>query len=120
MCAEHLVVITVVNFSCKQKILKETETEKTIGFLVTFLSLVTFQLRGGGGEGRAPGLSVSLCKILEIVIVLILVTFINENKARKILPNIDTVSFVICLFTFKTFLKISSTIFHFYLALHLQ
>ena len=32
--------------------LKETETEKTIVFFVTFLSLVVFQLKGGGG-GRA-------------------------------------------------------------------
>ena len=31
--------------------LKETETVKTISFLVTFLSLATFQL----GGGRAPG-----------------------------------------------------------------
>ena len=31
--------------------LKETETEETIVFFVTFLSLVAFQL---GGGGRAP------------------------------------------------------------------
>ena len=30
--------------------LKETETEETVVFFVTFLSLVTFQL-GGGGPG---------------------------------------------------------------------
>ena len=29
--------------------LKETEAEETKGFFVTFLSLVTFQLGGGGG-----------------------------------------------------------------------
>ena len=29
----------------KVKMLKETETEKTLGFFFTFLSLVTFQLR---------------------------------------------------------------------------
>ena len=34
------------------KLLKETETEETIEFFVTFLSLVAFQL--GGGGGRAP------------------------------------------------------------------
>ena len=30
------------------KLLKETETDETIGFFVTFLSLVAFQLGGGG------------------------------------------------------------------------
>ena len=30
-----------------RKVLKETEIEKTIGFFVTFQSLVTFQLKGG-------------------------------------------------------------------------
>ena len=30
---------------------KETETEETIVFFVTFLSLVAFQLRGGGPPG---------------------------------------------------------------------
>ena len=34
--------------------LKETETEETIGFFVTFLSLVTFQLRGRGSGPPAP------------------------------------------------------------------
>ena len=29
--------------------LEETETEKTRGFFVAFLSLVTFQLEAGGG-----------------------------------------------------------------------
>ena len=31
--------------------LQETETEETIGFLVTFLSLVAFQLEGPGPPG---------------------------------------------------------------------
>ena len=31
--------------------LKEAETEETIGFVSSFLSLVTFQLGGWGGEG---------------------------------------------------------------------
>ena len=35
------------------KKLKETETEETIGFFVTFLSLVTFQLGGHGPFGYA-------------------------------------------------------------------
>ena len=34
--------------------LKETETEETIGLFVTFLSLVAFQL-GGGRVGGPPG-----------------------------------------------------------------
>ena len=38
-------LVTIVNEKCK----KETETEETIGFFVTFLSLVKFQL-----GGRAP------------------------------------------------------------------
>ena len=41
-----LLLVTVVSKKCS----KETETEETIGFLVTFLSLVKFQLRGT----RAP------------------------------------------------------------------
>ena len=45
----------IVNYCCTRvllytKILKKTETEKTIVFFVTFLSLVALQL----GEGRAP------------------------------------------------------------------
>ena len=41
---------TIVNYCFKSvllyaKMLKETETEDTIGFFVTFLSLVAFQLR---------------------------------------------------------------------------
>ena len=36
------------------KLVKETETEETIVFFVTFLSLVAFQL-GGVGPGPPPG-----------------------------------------------------------------
>ena len=36
------------------KLLKETETDETIVFLVTFLSLVAFQLGGGGLGPLAP------------------------------------------------------------------
>ena len=51
-----LVVIIIVNFCCThicctQKMLKETETEETISFFVTFLSSVAFQSEG---RGRAP------------------------------------------------------------------
>ena len=42
--------ILFVNYCCKRKMLEETETEKTIGFFVTFLFLMTFQLR----KVRAP------------------------------------------------------------------
>ena len=38
----------VVSYCCKRKMLKETE--ETMGFFVTFLSMVKFQLR----ETRAP------------------------------------------------------------------
>ena len=41
-----LLLVTVVSEKC----LKKTETEETIDFFVTFLSLVKFQL----GVGRAP------------------------------------------------------------------
>ena len=34
--------------------LKKTETEETIVFFVTFLSLVAFQLRGGAGPLPLP------------------------------------------------------------------
>ena len=37
------VVNVVVNYCCKRKMLKENGTEKTLGFFVTFLLLVTFQ-----------------------------------------------------------------------------
>ena len=38
------------------KLLKETESEETIVFFVTFLSLVAFQLGGGAGPpGPSPG-----------------------------------------------------------------
>ena len=47
-----LVVNIVVNSSCKQKMLKETEREEIIRFFDTFLSLVTFQL--GGGAATTP------------------------------------------------------------------
>ena len=38
----NLVVIIVVNYCYKRKMLEETETEETLAFFVTFLSLVTF------------------------------------------------------------------------------
>ena len=58
-----MVVSIIVNYCCTQKKLKETETEETINFFVTFLSLVALQLKlpgslqcrrygGGGGGGR--------------------------------------------------------------------
>ena len=51
-----LVVNIIVNYCCtriccKQKMLKETEAEETIVFFVTFLTLVAFQLLGGGSLG---------------------------------------------------------------------
>ena len=39
--------------------LKETETEETVGLFVTFLSLVTFQMEGGGGAGSVGALLTS-------------------------------------------------------------
>ena len=42
-----LVVNIVVNYCCKLKMVKESETGETKGFFVTFLSLVTFQLGAG-------------------------------------------------------------------------
>ena len=35
--------------------LEETEAEETKGFFVKFLSLVAFQLGGGGWGGEIPG-----------------------------------------------------------------
>ena len=63
-----LLLITVVTFKLYAKMLKETKTEETIVFFVTFLSLVAFQLGGPGppgyayAGGRAPHLS--LLKLL--------------------------------------------------------
>ena len=39
-------------YCCTQKMLKETETEHTIGFMSSFVLLIAFQFEG---EGRAPG-----------------------------------------------------------------
>ena len=44
--------------------LKETETEETIVFFVTFLSLVAFQLRGGPGPLGPPWLRLCLMELL--------------------------------------------------------
>ena len=41
-------ITIIVNYCCLRKMLKETETEETIVFFVTFLPLVAFQLGGGG------------------------------------------------------------------------
>ena len=46
---------TVYACTVVRKVLKETETEKTIVFFVTFLSLVAFQLRGGRAPWGPPG-----------------------------------------------------------------
>ena len=35
--------------------MKETDTKETIGFFITFLSLVAFELGGGGGSGPHLG-----------------------------------------------------------------
>ena len=50
-----LLVITVVReYCCKQRKLKETETEETTGFFVAFLSLVAFQLGGRASWALPP------------------------------------------------------------------
>ena len=46
--------------------LKETETEETIVFFVTFLSLAAIQLGEGGGGTPALSLSTPMCS-LDIV-----------------------------------------------------
>ena len=40
--------------------LKETETEDTVVFFVTFLSLVAFQLGGPGPPGPPPGFAYAI------------------------------------------------------------
>ena len=45
-----------IAYCCTAKLLKETETEETIAFFVTFLSWVAFQLGGGGGAPEPPWL----------------------------------------------------------------
>ena len=45
--------------------LKETETDETIDFFVTFLSLVAFQF--GGGPGPLPRLWLRRCPVTPIV-----------------------------------------------------
>ena len=47
--------------------LKETETEETIGFFVTFLSLVAFQLEGGVPHSLAtPMVSIIRPRLLRV------------------------------------------------------
>ena len=66
--------------------LKETETEKRVGFFVTFLLLVVFQL---GGWGRPPH------QATPVIITLLPVTFcISCNRTRK--PLIIT-SVLLCI-----------------------
>ena len=43
-----LIIIAVRVYCCTQKMLKNIETDETIGFFVTFLSLVAFQLERAG------------------------------------------------------------------------
>ena len=43
---------TVAIYCCKRKVLKEIE--QTIGFFVTFLSLMTFQWERGGAPAPSP------------------------------------------------------------------
>ena len=50
--------------------LKVTETEETIGFFVTFLSLVAFQLGGGRDPSQAPLMAAGLFKSRYRVLVL--------------------------------------------------
>ena len=54
-----LLLVTVASEKC----LKETETEETIGFFVTLLSLVKFQLgeEGAGPPGFLPPLAYLCC-----------------------------------------------------------
>ena len=48
--------------------LKETETEETIAFFVTFLSLVAFQLRGGGPPGSPSGYAYAVCGVARTLL----------------------------------------------------
>ena len=52
-----LLLVTVVSEKCK----KETETEETNGFFVTFLSLVKFRL--GRGPDPLPPLATPMLKL---------------------------------------------------------
>ena len=49
---EMISIYCCTRIRCPRKMLKETETEETIGFFVTFLPLVAFQL--GGRATRPP------------------------------------------------------------------
>ena len=51
----NISLITAVRvYCCTQKMLKNIETDETIGFFVTFLSLVAFQLEGPGLHTPPP------------------------------------------------------------------
>ena len=42
-------------YCCTQKMLKNIETDETIGFIVTFLSLIAFQLEEAGAPYPPSG-----------------------------------------------------------------
>ena len=54
-----MVVNNVVNYCCKQNMLKETESEETFGFLHIFVTGGILIGEGGGG-GRPSGYAYSL------------------------------------------------------------
>ena len=59
-----LLSITVVRvLCCSQKMLQEIEAEETIGFFVTFLSLVVIQLGRPGPLGLFPLLATPLIRL---------------------------------------------------------
>ena len=77
--------------------LKETKTEKTIVFLVTFLSFVAFQL-GGGPPGlpmASPMLNVGYC--------ILFVRFLGRVYIYKLVRHNLHVKFVLCMSAVKNY-----------------
>ena len=59
-----LMAVIVRLHCCTRKMLKETQTEKIIGFVSTFLSLVAFQL--GAREPGIPGYAYGLLITVQV------------------------------------------------------
>ena len=77
-----MLIAVVRVYCCTRKLLKETETEQTIGFVSSFVSLIAFQLEG---EGRAPWLRLTFNDYLPFKFALTSTLKFGITKLLKII-----------------------------------